>query len=188
LGGCKLQAAWFNDSGGLKSSKIMSSDTHQNEYRRLGQTEKCPACGFAVDDDAYRCPKCLIYFCFKCRRRVQKQDQQFQCMNQQCRYYGKLLCNACVVDVPNTTTTTSVPPNETLTFIVFAAGLVVASCWFWISFPLALGIGVLIFGIVWTIALKTDLLKQNAPVTETVVSHTHKGCIACQQPVEHLHR
>jgi hypothetical protein len=39
-----------------------------------------------------RCPKCRIYFCFKCRRRVQPRDEQFQCMNQQCGDYAS--CSA----------------------------------------------------------------------------------------------
>ena len=53
-----------------------------------------------MDPAAYRCPRCMIYFCFKCRRRVQHRDPQFQCMNQQCEQYGKMLCNACIVEVP----------------------------------------------------------------------------------------
>jgi hypothetical protein len=51
-----------------------------------------------MDPAAYRCLRCLIYFCFKCSR-VQQRDPQFQCMNQQCEQYRKMLCNACVVEV-----------------------------------------------------------------------------------------
>src|SRR4051794_31694226 len=78
----------------------MSEQRPRREYRRVGTTAKCPACGVSMDSEAYRCPKCRIYFCFKCRRRVQPRDEQYQCMNQQCDQYGKLLCNACVVGAP----------------------------------------------------------------------------------------
>src|SRR5262249_39189694 len=52
-----------------------------------------------TDEDAYRCPKCRIYFCFKCRARVGKQEEQYQCADQSCSCYGKLLCSACTVMV-----------------------------------------------------------------------------------------
>src|SRR5262245_46068192 len=80
----------------------MGDEDSRRHYRRTGDTAKCPACGVPMDPEAYRCPSCLIYFCFKCRRRVQPHDEQFQCMNQQCDYYGKLLCNACIVEVAET--------------------------------------------------------------------------------------
>ena len=76
-----------------------------SKLRRIGNTEKCPACGWRIDADAYRCPKCRIYFCFKCRARVEKREEQFQCSDQSCECYGKLLCAACtvLVDQPATT-------------------------------------------------------------------------------------
>jgi len=71
-----------------------------DSLRRLGDTEKCPACGLSIDSSAYHCPRCRIYFCFKCRRRVPRGEPQYQCVDQQCQYYGKLLCKGCTVDVP----------------------------------------------------------------------------------------
>lgn len=53
-----------------------------------------------MDAEAYRCPKCYIYFCFKYRARVTEREPQFQCADQSCRCYGKLLCAACTVMVP----------------------------------------------------------------------------------------
>lgn len=70
------------------------------EYNRRGDQCKCPACGWRLDSEAYRCPKCFIYFCFKCRARVGKGDQQYQCADQSCSCYGKLLCGACTISVP----------------------------------------------------------------------------------------
>jgi hypothetical protein len=53
-----------------------------------------------MDPEAYRCPKCHIYFCFKCRARIAEREPQFQCADQSCPCYGKLLCGACTVMVP----------------------------------------------------------------------------------------
>ena len=35
------------------------------------------------------------YFCFHCRARLLPPDTQLQCVNQQCDYYGKLVCDVC---------------------------------------------------------------------------------------------
>lgn len=151
-------------------------------YRRVGETQKCPACGVPVDADAYRCPKCMIYFCFKCRRRVQKHDQQFQCMNQQCNYYGKLLCNSCLVDVDHTST--FVPPNDTLVSIrTWAVVVGLVSLW-WVTIPVAIGIGAGAFIAGSIAASAAGMLKEKSP--ETVVLGRRKACIACKQAVEHL--
>ena len=69
-----------------------------SKLKRRGDTSKCPACGTQMDSDAYRCPKCRIYFCFKCRVRVQLGERQFECADQSCNCYGKLLCAACIVE------------------------------------------------------------------------------------------
>src|SRR6184192_1030692 len=71
------------------------------ELKRRGEKAKCPACGWGLDEDAYRCPKCRIYFCYKCRARVGKHEEQYQCADQSCSCYGKLLCSACTVMVSN---------------------------------------------------------------------------------------
>jgi len=71
-----------------------------NDVKKNVGTSKCPACGFRMDADAYRCPHCRIYFCFKCRARVTGNDEQYQCANQSCKYYAKLLCSACVAVEP----------------------------------------------------------------------------------------
>ncbi|HYT88360.1 MAG TPA: hypothetical protein VEL76_06540 [Gemmataceae bacterium] len=78
----------------------MGDDRQNRPYRRVGDAAKCPACGWGMDPEAYRCPKCFIYFCFKCRVRVTEREPQFQCADQSCPCYGKLLCAACTVMVP----------------------------------------------------------------------------------------
>jgi hypothetical protein len=65
------------------------------ELKRRGNVEKCPVCGSPVDAEAYCCPTCTSLFCFHCRARVLASDPQFQCVNQSCDYYGRLICDVC---------------------------------------------------------------------------------------------
>ena len=168
----------------------MGNEGRERQYRRIGQTAKCPACGVSMDPEAYRCPKCRIYFCFKCRRRVQPRDAQYQCMNQQCKYYGKLLCSVCVVEVPRM--------GEQTRAIRVRAFDGLATC----------GTSLLVFILVFTLALACGLPSWGAgiggvvltsilagwmsrftidqSVKETVEVGRSKCCIACKQAVEHL--
>src|SRR5262245_24726409 len=65
------------------------------ELQRLGEVEKCPACGSQVDPGAYHCPHCRTYYCYHCRVRLMDEEEQFHCVNQACEYHGKLLCGTC---------------------------------------------------------------------------------------------
>ncbi|REJ82677.1 MAG: hypothetical protein DWQ34_24190 [Planctomycetota bacterium] len=69
------------------------------ESHQTAVKTKCPACGGSVPAGKYRCLKCGIYFCSKCRIRLAKRDRQCQCVNQQCDDYGKLICYNCTVKV-----------------------------------------------------------------------------------------
>lgn len=66
-----------------------------HEIERRGDLCKCPACGWRLDSEAYRCPRCFIFFCYICRARVGTNDEQYQCANQSCDCYGKLVCSKC---------------------------------------------------------------------------------------------
>ncbi|QDT68684.1 hypothetical protein MalM25_16080 [Planctomycetes bacterium MalM25] len=66
-----------------------------NDVTRHGDTGKCPACGSAVDPEAYHCPTCGVDFCFHCRARLLPPDTTLQCVNQACDYYGKPVCDVC---------------------------------------------------------------------------------------------
>lgn len=77
----------------------MSDDRRQQTYRRIGNLAECPACGWEMSPNAYRCPKCFIYFCFKCRTQIREREPQYQCSDQACPQYGKLLCAACTLMV-----------------------------------------------------------------------------------------
>lgn len=69
--------------------------TSNSPVKRLGNVQKCPACGSAVDSEACLCPKCKTDFCFHCRARMGKDDEQYQCLNLACSYHGKLVCGQC---------------------------------------------------------------------------------------------
>ncbi len=83
-------AAGVADHDGGSSSELSTL-----ELQRRGDVHKCPVCGLAVDAEAYHCPTCRAYFCYHCRARLLKPDAQLQCTNQDCQYYGKLVCGVC---------------------------------------------------------------------------------------------
>lgn len=168
------------------------------EFNRLGPQEKCPACGWRLDADAYRCPKCMIYFCFKCRRRVAVKDPQYQCLNQQCRYYGKLLCEVCTTAVPEYATRTKNVPQYHHTSGVWrlilgcAVGIGILS---WIAASFGVGfcvaVGAVIVGAVIAVVKRKPLFDSDHTTYTTnslqYQSGFHRECIACNQPVEILH-
>ncbi len=184
----------------------MGDRQQERPYRRVGDTAKCPACGVPTDPGAYRCPRCLIYFCFKCRRRVQQRDEQFQCMNQQCDQYGKMLCNTCIVEVPvmddrsrDEMLTVGVPEYDEPRFSLkqrlltsLACSVGASACVFfsggerW-SIAVWGGCGAAICA--WVIAAKVHvpaIPPTYRTVQEKMVVGKNKSCIACRQPVQHL--
>lgn len=48
-----------------------------------------------VDPEAFHCPTCRSDFCFHCRAPVLLSDVRLQCINLDCGYYGKLVCEVC---------------------------------------------------------------------------------------------
>ena len=168
------------------------------EYKRLGSQEKCPACGWRLDPDAYRCPKCMIYFCFKCRRRVMAKDPQFQCLNQQCQYYGKLLCEVCTTAVPEYSVITEQVPHynhtEGLGKWIVGGGVVLGiAVWIFLSFSVGFWVALasIIIGTIVAAVKGKPLFDQDETTyttrSEQYQSGYHRECIACHQPVEVLH-
>ena len=158
------------------------------EFNRLGPQEKCPACGWRLDADAYRCPKCMIYFCFKCRRRVTATDPQYQCLNQKCQYYGKLLCEVCTESVPEFETYEEPQTNDGCWKInVIAAVLGIATWWLFSSFIAGLIALIATFIAGCVIAVADELDDETKKVPTQYQTGDHKACIACKQPVEVLH-
>ncbi len=166
-------------------------------FEQTGSTSKCPACGWRLDADAYQCPKCLVYFCHKCRKRVQKGDAQFQCVNQTCDCHGKLVCSACTAmvseyeDVQEKVLTKAgvhYPATDGInwTTLCFAAVIGCVGCF-----------GSFISGIcafVVTMFACEALFKKPAQdippeyTTKTTnrLVRSHRSCIKCRQPVENL--
>jgi len=162
-------------------------------YKRLGPESKCPACGWRIDADAYRCPKCLIYFCYKCRKRVQKDDEQFQCANQKCDCYGKLLCSACTVMVPvmGTERQTTKSGVGRAVFVI-AAALCLGSCsltvgviQFW-AIPLGIIVGYFAFVAASAIAKELGFVMDDEFKEVEAQIGEHRSCIQCRQPLEDL--
>ena len=161
---------------------------------RIGDKCKCPACGWALDDGAYRCPKCLIYFCFKCRRRVKANEPQTQCLNQQCDYHGKLLCSACTVVV--VTTRVGSPGFTTSSWALWPWGCAIIAIFGALVIGIKLNdlflgfIGPFVF--LFALACYVCRLGLNWPlviVTQVpgwAVDEESRACISCKQAVEVL--
>jgi len=158
------------------------------EMRRRGEKSKCPACGWGLDEHAYRCTKCFIYFCYKCRARIGKQEEQYQCADQSCGCYGKLICSACTVTVsdegPVTRPTYSVDPGEAFSLggslgfiaciVAFTSGGAPPGTAVLIGFTTAVTI--------WLVAI--ILAFQTTTRTENLA--THRCCVQCRRPVKKL--
>jgi len=191
----------------------VGDDRRERPYRRVGNTAKCPACGWRMDPEAYRCPKCHIYFCFKCRTRVIQWEPQFQCADQACPQYGKLLCAACTVMVPEFRDVTrieydTVPnaPEQTIqigndigwitTAIALSVGIGIwIAVSFWAAVVVAGVVGALIpkavalAGITWfkryeVLPATTKQVSREVTTNEQVAEH--RCCILCRHPCKVL--
>ena len=154
------------------------------EMRRRGDVEKCPACGWRLDPGAYRCPKCRIYFCYKCRARVGKIEAQYQCSDQSCECYGKLLCAACVVPVDDKQQV----PNDDATVAALIGGAVIGGASLFFA-PLVvvgvLGVGAVAAGSYGLRKLGCNVFGSSDLKHEAVVARP-VCCIQCRNPVKHL--
>jgi hypothetical protein len=143
----------------------------------------------------------MIYFCFKCRRRVQKDDPQHQCVNQKCQYYGKLLCNSCTTEEPRITLAPvyTVTPGWfgdvfTWSFVwASVAFMIVASLFAVHGNPIvAGGIAAIVTGAGFFALLGNEHSSLGEPCFNTrrewpvVEPPRHRCCIACQSRVENL--
>ncbi len=160
---------------------------------RRGDIRKCPVCGSPNDPEAFYCAKCRNYFCYHCRARALPAEPQLQCINQNCDYYGKLVCSVC-----NPLHEKDEPPSiyaepedgywpAWLAVILVVAGFI----WYFSAWFLAAAlIAVLAY------AGGGYLLQKQAGWnlfgTERRVEHQRKSafhtCIKCQQPVKELRK
>ena len=200
-------------SGSTSGEAERWADKENDSMRRIGETQKCPACGCRMDADAYRCPNCRIYFCFKCRARVSEHEQQYQCSDQSCKYYAKLLCHACVAVEPVYGDHTEeervlTSPGEHRKTAMHSRMLwanssaigVLVLVWFFFSFMAALVTAALSWiGIVVYTSRRKDFNWDGTPIvyhrdptyeTKYTTTKVRTGdevlCIECRHPVKHL--
>lgn len=79
----------------MSETSSASKEQESGPGQRRGDVEICPVCGSGVHAQAYFCPRCTNYFCFVCRSRVSANDVLLQCVNRDCEYFGKLVCDQC---------------------------------------------------------------------------------------------
>ncbi len=167
----------------------VDSKAPMSELRRLGDVDKCPACGSQVDSGAYHCPRCRVYYCFHCRVRVGDEDDQFQCINQACAYHGKLLCATCDPEAKREEPPSVYSEYESgwWPFLLMGGMIVGLVALFSYSFLVAAGIGL------GTAAAAAFLLhragvnvfgRENKVVQPRV--STYHTCISCKEPVKEL--
>ncbi|NLX96752.1 MAG: hypothetical protein GXY83_11295 [Rhodopirellula sp.] len=176
----------------------MGKNPQHRDYRRIGDTAKCPACGISIDAEAYRCPKCRIYFCFKCRVRVTEREPQFQCADQSCQYYGKLLCAACTVmvpqDLPQTYHTETKLEGEPGNFgkLLVGGAVVGGATFFFAPFVVAAGAAaatVVGGGIVLNrlgVRVFSNQEEKGYQVADPPEQIEHRCCVGCRHPVKEL--
>jgi len=173
---------------------MQSHDDHVSEatasdLRRRGDVQKCPICGSQVDAEAYHCAQCRNYFCYHCRARLLTNDPQFQCGNQHCDYYAKLICGICdpLAEKDEPPAVYAEPEDgywpAWLLVVVVAAALV----GYFTSFLWAAGIAIVAFTLG---GYGLQRAGMNIFGRERKVEHQRKSsfhsCINCQQPVKEL--
>jgi hypothetical protein len=179
------------DSHGDDQDQVAPSEVVTEKPSRRGDVEKCPVCGSHVDAESYHCPSCRNYFCFHCRARLIEGDTQLQCYNQDCDYYGKLICGVCdsIVEKDEPPALYSEPEDgywpAWLLLVILMTGMVWYFSWY---------LPALIFAIAAFVGGGYLFQSQGVNIfgREREVEHARKSsyytCISCQQPVKELHR
>jgi hypothetical protein len=157
--------------------------------RRRGDIHKCPVCGSPVDADAYHCPSCRNYFCFHCRARLVPNDIELQCVNSNCDYYGKLVCEVCDVALEQEEPPTVYEEPEDgywpglLLVALICFGFVWSRETFWMAFLAAVGL--------FLAGSLLQLFGINIFGRRRIVEHRRKSiqhrCISCGQLVKEVH-
>ena len=179
------------DQGSPTDTEVEKSESKSvtSAPERLGAVEKCPVCGSHVDADAYHCPTCRNTFCFHCRARILPADSQFQCVSQQCEYYGKLLCDICEdaveEDLPPAV---YLEPQEGYWPLLLIAFLAAAwYIWSWLSLETAMLcvlIGFPLIGYLLHLA-GLNIFGKKRRVEHLRKSRFHR-CICCDQRVKEI--
>jgi hypothetical protein len=172
-----------------ESAKSDLEEAAAEQLLRRGDVEKCPVCGSRVDAEAYYCPTCCNYFCFHCRARLLPADTQLQCVNQQCDYYGKLVCAECnaMGEKEDSPSVYAEPEDGYWPAWLVVTLIASALSWYFYSFLVALAAAVIVFALG---GLALQRLGLNIFGRERKVEHRRTSsfhtCIRCEQPVKRL--
>ena len=182
-----LTIFWHQKIKAMDSTLEAAESVKFHDVKRLGEIEKCPVCGSKADAGAYHCSQCRNNFCYRCRARVLPAEPQFQCINQKCDYYGKLVCGICdpAISQPEPPTIYLEriggwwPPLLAGSVVIFLLGL------FWLSFWYAFLLGLMAFSAIgyWLDRMGFHVLGQIKTITETRES-VHHDCIRCGHQVK----
>ena len=63
---------------------------------------ECPLCEAEIEREiTSQCPECGTVFCVNCHITVATHKDYRRCNNPECRYYGKMLCENCLMEREN---------------------------------------------------------------------------------------
>ncbi|HSG69785.1 MAG TPA: hypothetical protein VLA12_05190 [Planctomycetaceae bacterium] len=63
---------------------------------------ECPLCEAEIEREiTSQCPECGTVFCVHCHITVAAHKDYTRCNNPECRYYGKMLCEICLMEREN---------------------------------------------------------------------------------------
>ena len=181
-----------SDPSTEQSDPSLSVDDSRSSARspqRLGDVEKCPICGSRVDSEAYHCPTCRNSFCFHCRAHVLPGEVQYKCTNQQCGYYGKLLCDVCEeqVEREDPPAVYLEPQEGYWPLLLIATVLAAAFIWDWTTFRWAVFFVLVGFPVIGILLHRWGF---NVFGRERRVEHRRtsrfRHCRCCQQQVKEL--
>ena len=177
-----------SDANADKASDAVAVNSSPLSQRR-GNVEKCPVCGSHVDAEAFHCPTCHNEFCFHCRARMCADELKLQCINQECEYYGKLVCDLCdQAGEKDEEPAVYFEPEDGYWPVWLLAVLIVSVfVWFYASFLAAAATALLGFVVG---GLLLQLIGLNVFGKKHQVQHERKSlfhtCISCQQPVKEM--
>ena len=164
------------------SREKTSAKTWPNRYSAEGNVNKCPVCGSQVDTEAYHCPACQNYFCYHCRARLSLSEKHLQCINQNCNYYGKLLCDVCDQFTEREESPLVYAEPEDGYWPAWIVIVLIASClvWYWSSLSIALGFAIVTFPLFGWLLQKAGLnIFGTTRMVEQPKRISYFTCVCC---------
>ena len=178
-----------DEAGSSDAVGDRSTDVSTPKLQRRGDVNRCPVCGSQVDVEAYHCPACRNYFCYHCRARLLLSEKHLQCINQDCEYYGKLMCDVCdqLAEKEESPSIYAEPEDGYWPALLIIVLVVSALVWYWISFPVALFVAITSFGLGGFILQRMGLNIFGAKrMVEQQRRLTYFTCVCCGQAVKEV--